>query len=508
MCTRIAVGILLCALTWCNLAGLPGVAQAGLYTTTTAMVICSGRPVIAFSNWGAGAPSALDELLIATAASPQPAAQGAWRLHAVRPGLRLTLADYGLGRELTLFPVGKGLGLVSTAAADQQGNPSQLFAAWCQGLPQASTDWVVSPIGLRVLPEMGQLAATGTAEFIAAAYLPEPASLPAGTPRIPGIYLAVAQLPLAGDYADWRTVCVQLDKFSPPADAAGFTPVLGQAGNLNLAVCQNRLVLAGGVDLQQYNPLGVKRVQHALVVGVCEDPLRDPGAWRFSILEERTVQWYFCQLAADGGQLYLTYNKSIDEVTDDTWLLQCSIDDALKPSAWRASRAVNATDFQLVDGYPAAVHSRWQSILGNASYDYALPGGVQPEWATCPVPLPAIEPCLGLGAQLPVICGYSFEHGLQCVWTADRFPQSLSDWHVSTVLASKPPGAPATAPSASSPPVFAPMPASDPTERMQASAVSIPPPYRLTWQLALIAGLAISLAWWSVFVLRKRPARA
>jgi hypothetical protein len=502
MCAKWEFGIALCGLLWCCLAGLPQaqVTEEGTYRSCCAMVICDGRLVIAFSNWGAGPRGGVDDLVIATANTPEPAAQSEWRFHLVKQGLRISPTDFGLDKPLALFPAGKGIALVSIQSFKSGGTQRQLFAAWCAGLPQRSADWVVSPIGIRVQQGTGHVAGAGTADYVAAAVLPDQASLGVGPPRIPGVYLALAKLPLAGRYDEWQTVCVQLDAFPQYTSDHHSRLVLGSATGLSIATCGDSLFLACYADLLRYNVLGIETRQPMLVVGECRNPVDDPSHWEFVAIDRVPISLGSSLFATDGTCLYLVYDRLMYDGYEDACMAECASSRALEPRAWRVSRVAasgSMWDLGVVGGLPTAAGCITNTLRSLVYYNYVMPDFVEPRWTSCPVPGLAGNPSIADAAGRPALCCYSFDGGLQYAWAGTRFPVSESDWHSVTVFAGEPSFSQMAAPPTQGTSVFPPIPVPGPTEKLAAGAVRVPPPFRLTWPLGLLAGLVLAAAAWT-----------
>lgn len=518
MCNKLTLGLAVFCLLLCCLATFPRQAWAfrtGI-SSCSAMTICNQRPVIAFSNWGAGPIGNENELIIATAVNGAPLSQEDWRFHVLRGGLQVFPNDEAYEGQVALFQVGAGVGLVSTHSVISTDGQSQLFAAWSPGFPQASADWIVSPTGIED-GMWGIVAGAGTEEYIAAAVIPGGYSGQAGAQGIPGIYLAVAQLPLTGSYTDWNTACVQIDKVAGLNGAQRQVKVFGHPTYLSLAACKAGLFLSCYAGISSYNALGYRNDEQALIIGECKAPAADPARWNFIAVDAAQGLGCAASLATDGVHLYVAYNQGIDEL----WVADCAIADAMNPSAWRLSRVAKKGPFPalgLVGGRPAiACWDLDKPASGLAiKYLFASLGQSGLEWRSCPVP--QLEEYLNVGeiAGRPVLSSYSFSGSLDYAWTDKPVPRTEAEWRVATVCAGRPRdnygatqamGDESVLPVADTE-VFPPIPVPGPMEKLAAGAVRIPR-FKLTWLLALLAALALGalavLVW---FVLRWRKRRS
>jgi hypothetical protein len=503
-------------LLWCGLAGTPREAKAklgvGANSSCSAMTVCAGRPVIAFCNWGAGPVGDRSALVIATAAAQPPVGEDAWQFHLVRPGLCVPLSDNDWGGQIAIFPAGAGVGLVTFQAVESDYSRSQMFAAWSGGIPQRSEDWVVSPTGVNCWANGNRVAGAGTAEYIAAALVPDcPGS---GPQKIRGVYLAVALLPLSGSYADWETVCVQLDNF-PKSAHGSRRAVRARPCSVSLVASSVGLFMACPTLLRRYNALGFAAVEPGLVVGQCKAPLTDPSRWEFVVVDTDPTFTYegslvsieLAPLAVDSGRLYVAYMQS-----QGTWVAECPIAEAMDPSAWRKSRPVISGGLELalgvINGSPVVASWDVINLAGEGEYKYVTRarGAAWPAWDSCP--LPELGDYLSIGeiAGRPVLGSYATGGSrLSYAWSEKLVPRARSDWHMTTIISGQPSDQGLDEPTGAAE-AFPPIPVPGPMAKLAAGAIGVPPLFRLTWLSASLAGLALAAVVW--FVVRRRVRRA
>ncbi len=508
------LGVVLCILLTASCALWPQQAWAkrGGDWSCAAMAVCQDQPVLAFSNWGAGPVGSVSDLIIATTSAPQPTNPGDWRFHVLRDGLRVYPNDECCEGQIVMFPTGTGIGLVSSYDCGSDRQQSQMFAAWSAGCPTAGQDWVVSPTGIKGQSDMGWVAGAGTGEYIAAALVPYFYATTAAASSSPGIYLAVAKLPLTGNYTDWRTACLQIMSAEglPGAKLPG--PVVGRPGLINLAANRDGLFLAGIVALYHTNARGDSVRHYELVIGRCASPLTDPSRWEYAVVDTDPIWCSEIGFTADETQLYLAYGKQ-----QELWLAQCTGADALDPGAWRISQSTvdyTAPTLGLVHHAPAIADRELCESNSGSSAQFAAAMQFQTglTWNSCPVPGLSEYISIGEIAGLPVLSSYSFAGKLNYIWARVPHPRTVADWHAMTVVSGQVEARPDHgAPPGASP--FPPLPAPCPSDKLAAQAIPVPvvetrSPFSPLIALGALAGIMLALVLFALWLKRKRRQRA
>jgi hypothetical protein len=135
------------------------------------------------------------------------------------------------------------------------------------------------------------------------------------------------------------------------------------------------------------------------------------------------------------------------------------------------------------------------SLFGLTQYKYQEPSmsDARAQWYACPLPVSWDFASTGTTGRLPVLCGCAIGGNLEYAWTETPFPQDKSDWHSATVVAQAARSdAVVDQQPVKSVAVFPPIPVPGPAQRLAAGAVRLPPPFALTWQLVLLAGMVVA----------------